>query len=67
MIHETSSIPSSGEKGALRSCTEGKAFIRGRGQKKKVSSKEWIVSVKVTFLWGKAGVYQADYLMMPTK
>lgn len=24
--------------------------------------KEWIISDKVTFLWGKAGVDQADYL-----
>ena len=27
------------------------------------SSEEWIVSGKVTFLWGKAGGFQADYLM----
>ena len=26
------------------------------------SSKELIVSDKVTFLWGRAGVHQADYL-----
>ena len=28
---------------------------------KKTSINEWIISVKVTSLWGTAGVYKADY------
>lgn len=39
------------------------ALQNGRQRsEKEVSSKEWIVSGEVTFLWGKAGVCQADYL-----
>ena len=29
---------------------------------KEITSDEWIVSGKVTFLWGTAGVYEVDYL-----
>ena len=28
---------------------------------KEITSDEWIVSGKVTFLWGTAGVYEVDY------
>lgn len=37
-------------------------FYRQTRQKKGVSSKKWIVSGRVTFLWGTAGVYQVDFL-----
>lgn len=36
-------------------------FNRQKGAGKEVSSKKWIISCKVTFLWGRAGS-QADYL-----
>lgn len=35
-----------------RSCTQRRAFMQRRGQEKDVSSNKWIVSDKVTFLWG---------------
>ena len=43
------------------------SFLGRREWKKEVSSKKWIISGKVIFLWekpggGKGGVYQADYL-----
>lgn len=28
-------------------------FFRQKGREKEVSSKEWVVSTEVTFLWGK--------------
>ena len=38
------------------------SFLGRREWKKEVSSKKWIISGKVTFLWEKAGVYMVDYL-----
>ena len=35
---------------------------KGWGQKKEVLSKEWIALGKVALLWGKRGIYYADYL-----
>lgn len=40
----------SNNQGPPRSCTKQKAFMDRKGQEK-VSSNEWIVSDKVTFLW----------------
>ena len=36
--------------------------MKGFYRQKSVSSNKWIVSGKVTFLWEKVGVYEADYL-----
>ena len=38
-------------------------FYRQKERTKEISSKEWIVSGKVTFLWGMVGVYQAASLV----
>lgn len=48
-------VPSCKQKGALRNCTERKAFIDRRGQDKGISSEEWIVSGKVTSYGGREG------------
>lgn len=37
-------------------------FYRQKGQDKEVTRKVWLVSGMVTFLWGTAGVSQANYL-----
>lgn len=37
-------------------------FYRQREQDKEVGSKKSIVSGKITFLWGRAGIYQVCYL-----
>ena len=42
-ICEQDSIPSSKEKGALRSCAKSKAFIGKSGWEKEVYRKEWVV------------------------
>ena len=62
MIHELGSIPSSGQKGAPKSCTKRKTFIGRREKDKEVTSEEGTVRGKATFLWGTAGVSQADYV-----
>lgn len=46
----------------MESHTKWKASIGRRGWEKEVTSKEWIVSGKVIFLWWMAGVCQLDYL-----
>lgn len=33
-----------------------------RGQEKEVSSVEWVVSDKVTYVFGTKGIYRVDYL-----
>lgn len=39
-----------------------KDCYRQEGWDKEVSSKEWIVSDKASFLWGMEGVYRAAHL-----
>ena len=41
--------------------TEMNWTIDGSGWEKETSINEWIISVKVTFLWGTAEVYKTDY------
>ena len=43
--------------------TELNWTIDGNGWEKETSINEWIISVKVTFLWETAGVYKADYFI----
>ena len=62
-VHVPSSIPFRRWEGAPKSCTKWKPFISWRGQEKEVSSKKWIVSGKIIFLWGMEGVCWADYLL----
>lgn len=45
-----------------RAVQNKKTFIGRRWQGEEVTSKDWIVSGMVTFLWGTAMVYPADYL-----
>ena len=35
---------------------------KGAGTRKLYEAKKWVGYCKVTFFWGMAGVYQADYL-----
>lgn len=56
------SIPSSKQRGTLKSCPKWKGFMDWRVKKKEVSKKKWFVSGRVTFPWGKVRIYKADDL-----
>lgn len=59
--------PSSTQEGAPKSCTKWKSFPGRREQDEEVSSKEWTVSGKVTFLWGRQGSVRQIASPVPTR
>lgn len=63
MIHEPSSIPSSIERGVLKSSTKWKVFIGGRVGSKKIISKREGLFQRRLFVTGKSMVSHADYLI----